>query len=387
MPVRPKDRFLVFGQPIIEDAEINEVVDSLRNCWLGTGPKVHRFEQAFAAYRKATHAIAVHSCTAALHLSLLGLELEPGDEVITPALTFAATANAIIHAGATPVLADVDPVSMNIDLADVRRKLSPRTKALLPVHFAGRPCDMDALCAFTKEHDLKMVEDCAHAIEAEYKGRPLGTFGDFGCFSFYVTKNMTTGEGGMILTANKAQADRLRMMALHGLSSDAWKRFSDAGYKHYYVEELGFKYNMMDIQAALGLHQLERVEKQYLRRMEIWQAYTEAFAALPVTLPAPPEPDTRHGLHLFTLLIDKDRAGVDRDTFLERMTANNIGVGVHYLSLAEHPYYQRTFGWQPEDTPNAMRIGRQTVSVPLSAKLTDADVRDVIEAVHLSLEA
>ncbi len=387
MPVRSKDKFLVFGQPLIDDAEINEVVDSLRNCWLGTGPKVSRFEKAFAAYRKAAHAIAVHSCTAALHLSLLCLELQPGDEVITPALTFAATANAILHSGATPVLADVDPVTMNIDIADVRSKLSPRTRAVLPVHFAGRPCDMDALCALAGEYGLKLVEDCAHAIEAEYKSRALGTFGDFGCFSFYVTKNMTTGEGGMILTANKTHADRIRMMALHGLSSDAWKRFSDAGYKHYYVEELGFKYNMMDLQAAIGLHQLQRVEKQYIRRQDIWRMYTEAFAGLPVTLPAPPEPHTRHGLHLFTLLIDADKTGCTRDDFLERMTANNIGVGVHYLSLAEHPYYQRTLGWRPEDTPQAMRIGRQTVSLPLSAKLTDADVRDVVEAVKLSLKS
>ncbi len=387
MPVRSKDNFLVFGQPLIDDAEINEVVDSLRNCWLGTGPKVSRFEKAFAEYRQASHAVAVHSCTAALHLSLLCLELQPGDEVVTPALTFAATANAIIHAGATPVLADVDPVTMNIDLEDIRQKLSPRTKAILPVHFAGRPCDMDALCSLAREHDLKIIEDCAHAIEAEYNGRALGTFGDFGCFSFYVTKNMTTGEGGMILTANKSHADRLRMMALHGLSSDAWKRFSDAGYKHYYVEELGFKYNMMDLQAAIGLHQLQRVEKQYLRRREIWRMYSEAFAGLPVTLPAPPEPRTRHGLHLFTLLIDADKTGCSRDTFLERMTAHNIGVGVHYLSLAEHPYYQRTLGWRPEATPQAMRIGRQTVSLPLSAKLTDADVRDVVEAVRLSLNS
>ena len=190
----------------------------------------------------------------------------------------------------------------------------------------------------------------------------------------------------MVLTANKAHAERIRTMALHGLSSDAWKRFSDSGYKHYYVEELGFKYNMMDIQAAIGLHQLQRVEPQYARRREIWQAYSQALADLPVTLPAPPAPGTRHGLHLFTLLIDAARTGVSRDAFLERMTAHNIGVGVHYLSLAEHPYYQRTLGWRPEDTPQAMRIGRQTVSLPLSAKLTDADVRDVVEAVRLSLQ-
>jgi len=382
VPVRPKDRFLVFGAPAIEDAEIEAVVASMKTGWLGTGPRVAQFEQDFAAYRSAKYAIAVNSCTAALHLSILAAGIQPGDEVITTPLTFCATVNAIIHAGATPVLADIDPVTQNIDPQNIVKQITPRTRALLPVHMTGRPCDMDAIAQIAADHNLKLIEDCAHAIETEYKGRKTGTFGDFGCFSFYVTKNIVTGEGGMVLTNREDAAARLKVLALHGMSKDAWKRFGDEGYKHYQVVECGFKYNMMDLQAAIGIHQLHRVEPYWQRRQEIWNRYNTAFADLPVTLPADPEPDTRHGYHLYTLLIDEARTGISRDGFLNAMTANNIGVGVHYLSLPEHPYYQKTFDWQPEAYPHAMRIGRQTVSLPLSARLTDADVQDVITAVR-----
>jgi len=377
-----REQFLVFGAPAIEDAEIQEVVATMRSGWLGTGPRVARFEREFAAYKAAEHAAAVNSCTAALHLALLASGVKPGDEVITTALTFCATVNAIIHAGATPVLADVDPVTMNIDPADVTRKLTGRTKALVPVHFAGRPCDMNSLCGLAERHGMKMIEDCAHAIETVYHGRKAGTFGDFGCFSFYVTKNVVTGEGGMVLTRREEDLARIKVLALHGMSKDAWKRFSDEGYKHYQVVDAGFKYNMMDIQAAIGIHQLERVEANWQRRQEIWQRYDEAFAGLPITLPAAPEPDTRHAYHLYTLLIDERTARTSRDHFLDGMTRRNIGVGVHYLSIPEHPYYQEAFGWRPEDFPNAMRIGRQTVSIPLSARLSDSDVEDVIAAVR-----
>ena len=376
-----RDDFLVFGAPRIDDAEIEEVIDSLKSGWLGTGPKVARFEADFAAYKETAHAVAVSSCTAALHLSMLAAGLEPGDEVITTPLTFCATVNAIIHAGATPVLADVDPVTQNIDPAMVESKITGRTRAILPVHFAGRPCDMDSLSKIAERHGLIIIEDCAHAVEAEYKGRKAGTFGDFGCFSFYVTKNVITGEGGMVLTASEEAAEQIKILALHGMSKDAWKRFSDAGYKHYQVVELGFKYNMMDLQAAIGIHQLARVEANWVRRREIWRRYMEAFGALPVGLPAAPEADTRHAHHLFTILIEEERSGIGRDDFLDAMTAQNIGVGVHYLSIPEHPFYRRRFGWRAEDTPHAMGIGRQTVSLPLSAKLTDEDVGDVIDAV------
>jgi dTDP-4-amino-4,6-dideoxygalactose transaminase len=384
-PVRSRDRFLVFGSPLIEEAEVEEVVASLRSGWLGTGPKVARFEQEFAAYAGADRAAAVSSCTAALHLSLLALELEPGAEVITSALTFCATVNAIIHAGATPVLADVDPVTMNLDPAAVAAAVTPRTRAVLPVHFAGRPCDMSALVALCERHGLALVEDCAHAIETTWRGRHAGTFGDFGCFSFYVTKNVVTGEGGMVLGRDDAHIARIRVLALHGMTADAWKRFSDEGYRHYLVREAGYKYNMMDLQAALGLHQLARVEQNWRRRRDVWRRYQEDLAGLPLELPAEPEADTTHAHHLFTVLVDEGRAGLSRDQVLEAMTAENIGVGVHYLAIPEHPYYQETYGWRPEQWPQATAVGRRTVSLPLSAKLTDADVDDVVTALHKTL--
>ena len=385
-PVRTKARFIVFGAPAIEEAEIQEVVTSMKTGWLGTGPKVAQFERDFGAYKGSPHAVAVNSGTAALHLSLLAAGLNPHDEVITTPLTFCATVNAILHAGATPVLADVDLITMNLDPREVESKITPKTKAILPVHFAGRPCDMDALCHIAARYNLKIIEDCAHAIETEYRGSKAGTFGDFGCFSFYVTKNVTTGEGGMALTRREEDAARIKMLALHGMSKDAWQRFSDQGYKHYYVVECGFKYNMMDLQAALGIHQLARVERNWERRRQLWQRYNEAFADLPIGLPAEPQQATRHAYHLYTILVDENKTGITRDGFLDAMTNHNIGVGVHYLSLPEHPYYQRTLGWKSQDFPNALQIGSHTVSLPLSAKLSHADIDDVIESVRRILK-
>ena len=381
-PIRTKEDFLVFGSPCIEQDEIKEVIDSMNSGWLGTGPKVAQFEKDFAFYKKSQFATAVNSCSAALHLALLVSGIEPGDEVITTPLTFCATINAIIHLGATPVLADVDRETMNIDPLQVRKKITPRTKAILPVHFAGRPCDMEKLQSIAQINNLILIEDCAHAIETLYKGRPAGTFGEFGCFSFYVTKNVVTGEGGMVLTASEQNAKRLRVLGLHGMSHDAWKRFSDKGFKHYSVVEAGWKYNMMDLQAAIGIHQLKRVDINWKRREDIWYKYNNALAGLPVVCPAEPEPETRHGYHLYTILIDEEKAGISRDAFLSAMHQHNIGTGVHYLSIAEYPFYQKMLCLGPEDTANATQIGRQTVSLPLSAKLTDQDVNDVIQAVH-----
>jgi dTDP-4-amino-4,6-dideoxygalactose transaminase len=385
-PVRPKDRFLVFGSPRIEEAEIEELVAIMRSGWLGTGPRVETFENDFKRYKGAHHAVAVHSCTAALHLSFIAAGISPGDEVITTPMTFCATVNSILHAGGTPVLADIDPLTLNIDPKEVVKKISPRTKAIVPVHFAGRPCDMDSLGAIAARHRLKMIEDCAHAIETEYKGVKAGTFGAFGCFSFYVTKNVATGEGGMVLTREEKDASRIKTLALHGMTKDAWKRFGDDGYRHYQVVECGYKYNMMDLQAGIGIHQLKRVEKYWKRREEIWNRYMREFANLPVGLPAIPDPNTKHAYHLFTLQVDKDNSGIGRDQFMNAMTANNIGVGVHYLSIPEHPYYQKSFGWKPEDYPHAARVGRSTVSIPISAKLNHEDVGDVIAAVKSILE-
>ena len=377
-----KREFIVFGTPKIEQPEIDEVVATLKSGWLGTGPKVAQFENDFKNYKGTDYAVAVNSCTAALHLSLLAVGLKPGDEVITTPLTFCASINAIIHAGATPILADIDPVTMNIDPDEVEKKIASRTKGLLPVHFAGRCCDMDRLCEIKHKFNLKMVEDCAHSIETEYKGKKAGTFGELGAFSFYVTKNIVTGEGGMIISNNEEMVNLIKRMALHGMSKDAWKRFSDDGYKHYQVVDIGFKYNMMDIQAAIGIHQLKRIDEYWKRRRYIWNRYIEELQGLPIELPSPVAPDTRHGFHLFTILISEQKTGITRDQFLVAMNDRQIGLGVHYLSIPEHPYYKKKYGWNVKDYPNAARIGRQTVSLPLSAKLSDDEVEKTISAVR-----
>lgn len=377
-----RDTFLVFGQPLIEKEEISEVVDSMQKAWVGTGPKVHQFEHDFATYKGVSHAAAVNSCTAALHLACLTLELMPGDEVITTAMTFCASVNAIIHAGGTPVLADIDPATQNISPESIEAHITKRTRAIVVVHYAGRSCDMDSILAIAEKYGLKVIEDCAHAIETEWHGEKAGTLGHIGCFSFYATKNIVTGEGGMIISNDENAISRCKIMALHGMSADAWARFSDAGYKHYHVVDHGFKYNMMDIQAAMGLHQLRRVETYWQRRKNIWNKYMQGLSGLGLQLPAPEEENTRHAHHLYTIGVDKACCGIERDVMLEQMQKHNIGVGVHYLAIPEHPYYQKRFGWKCEDTPNAVAYGRQTMSLPLSPKLTDRDVTDVIEAIR-----
>ena len=384
-----RTNYLVFGQPRIEAPEIDEVLACLKSAWLGTGPRAAEFERRVAAYKGVPHAVALNSCTAGLHLACVVLGLQPGDEVITTPMTFCATINAIVHAGATPVLADVDPVTMNLDPAQVRSKITARTKALLPVHFAGRACAMDALMAIAREHGLKVIEDCAHAIETEYRGQKAGTIGDLGVLSFYSTKNVVTGEGGMVLTRDADLAARTKRMGLHGMSADAWRRFTDDGYRHYDVEEIGFKYNMMDLQAAIGLHQITRVEAYWQRRLQIWQRYMHAFADLPIGLPAPlaPREQERHALHLFTLQVDRARCGVSRDELLMRLHRQNIGTGVHYRAIPTLSVYRQRFGWRPEDHPHAQAIGDRTLSLPLSAKLTDQDVEDVVAAVRQALGA
>jgi len=376
-----RKKFLIFGSPLLEREEEREVLDSMRKSWLGTGPKVKAFENAFSSYKNVPYTAAVNSCTAALHLSCLSLGLKPGDEVITTAMTFCATINAIIHSGATPVLADIDPSTLNIDPNEIERKITPRTKAILVVHFAGSPCEMDAIISIAQRHHLKIIEDCAHAIETEYHGKKAGTMGDLGCFSFYSTKNITTGEGGMVISQNPELIQSIKVMALHGLNADAWQRFSDKGYKHYLMTHIGFKYNMMDLQAAIGIHQLNKVNRFWKRRAQIWKFYQDRLKHLPVILPTQAGDDIKHGYHLFTLRINPEATAVSRDDFLEEMTKRKIGVGVHYRAIPEHPYYQQTFGWKTSDFPHAFKYGSETVSIPISPKLTNRDIEDVVEAV------
>jgi len=282
-------------------------------------------------------------------------------------------------------LVDVDRRTLCIDPADAERRITLRTRAIMPVHFAGRACDMDAIMDLARRHDLRVIEDAAHAIETTYKGRHAGTIGDLGAFSFYATKNVVTGEGGMLTTADADWAARARTLALHGLSADAWKRFSDEGFKHYEVTEPGFKYNMMDLQAALGIHQLRRVEDNLRRREAIWAQYDAAFAGLPAFLPAPVEPHTRHARHLYTLLVDIDRLTVGRDEVMAALHKQRIGTGIHYRAIHLHQYYRETFGYQRGDYPNAAWISDRTISLPLSPKLTDADVEDVVFSVTETL--
>ncbi len=377
-----RDTFLVFGSPLVEEDEVNEVVGTMKSGWLGTGPKVARFEEMFKRYIGSKYALALSSCTAGLHLSLIAAGIKAGDEVITTPMTFASTGNVIVHTGAIPIFADIERDSMNIDSVEIERKITKRTKAIIPVHFAGRACNMDAILDIAKRHKLIVINDAAHAIETEYKGKKIGRLGDMTSFSFYVTKNIMTGEGGMVTTNNEGYADRIKVYGLHGLSKDAWKRYSDEGYKHYSVICAGFKYNMMDLQASIGIHQLKRIEKYAERRSDIWIRYNNAFRDLPCFIPSEVENNTRHAFHLYTLLVDIDRLTTNRDGILNALYNENIGTGVHYTALHLHPFYAKTFGYKRGDFPNAEFVSDRTISLPLSAKLTDNDVEDVVVAVR-----
>jgi dTDP-4-amino-4,6-dideoxygalactose transaminase len=377
-----RDTYLVFGAPSIGAAERAEVAACLDSGWLGSGPRVAELERRLQAYLDAPAVVAVSSCTAALHLALRVLDLPPGSEVIAPAMTFCATANAIVHAGYEPVFADCDRATLNLDLDDVRRRITPRTRAIVPVHFAGRPCDMAALGALAAANDLALVEDAAHALEATVDGRHCGTFGDFGCFSFYVTKSMTTVEGGLLVARDPRAAARIKMLALHGMSADAWRRYSDEGFVHYEVLEPGFKYNLTDLAASIGLHQLDGVEERWRRRQAIWQLYTRELAPLPIHLPAAPAPGTRHALHLFTCLVDEQRTAVTRDEVLARLHALRIGAGVHYRPVHLHPWYRRSFGARTGTLPNAEWVGEHTFSLPLTGGMSDQDAADVVRALR-----
>jgi dTDP-4-amino-4,6-dideoxygalactose transaminase len=330
--------------------------------------------------------MALASCTAALHLSLRVSGIGAGDEVVTTPMTFAATANAVVHAGATPVFADCDRTSMNLTPESFEAAITPRTRAVVPVDFAGRPCAIDRFVAIARPRGITVIEDAAHSLGAEVAGRRVGALADLTCFSFYVTKNLTTAEGGMVTTSDERMARRIESAGLHGLSQGAWRRFSDEGFKHYTVEEPGFKYNMTDLQAALGLVHLARLDQYQTRRRQLWDRYLGELRGLPVDLPEPEAPGTLHARHLFTLLLRLEELSVDRDTVTAALHAENVGVGIHYHALHLHPYYRQALRIRPGTFPNAEWISERTVSIPFGHGLTDDEASDVLRAVRKVLE-
>ncbi len=376
-----------FFRPDIGDEEIAAVVDTLRSGWLTIGPKTQAFEEAFARAVGATHAVAVNSCTAALHLALDALALKPGDEVITSTLTFTATGATIIHAGGTLVLADCDPETLNIDPADVLRKITPRTRAIVPVHYAGHPAPMDELLDIARQHGLAVVEDAAHALPASYRGRTIGVIGDMTAFSFYATKNLTTGEGGMLTTADPELADRLRTRRLHGMSRDAWRRYTAAGSWRYDVSYPGFKYNMTDIGAALGLVQLQRLPGFHRRRQQIADLYAHLLAdvaevELPVT-----RADVEHAWHLYVIRLRPERLRINRDALIELLKAEHIATQVHFIPLHLHSFYANTFGYRADHFPVASTAAETILSLPLFTLMSDEDVRYVASTLRRILHA
>jgi dTDP-4-amino-4,6-dideoxygalactose transaminase len=378
--IRPvREQFLVFGRPSLGKGEIDEVVDSMESGWIGTGPKVKQFEAMLSDYVGVANVRCVSSCTAALMLALKTLGIGPGDEVIVPSMTFIASANAVEHVGATPVFVDSEPGTGLLDLGAAEAAITPRTRAIMPVHLAGRAVDMDALDAIRDRHGLLVVEDAAHAIGAEWKGIRIGGHGNLTAYSFYVTKNITTIEGGALATTDSEIAARVERLALHGLSLGAWQRFSDAGYRHYEVEEPGFKFNMTDVQAAVGLHQLPHLDEWIDERARVWDRYDALLADLPLETPPPPEAGTRHARHLYQVLVGRD-AAASRDELMTSLTRRRIGVGVHYRACNLHTYYRDRYGLAPERFPVATDLSNRTLSLPLSPDLTEDDVLDVAAA-------
>ena len=377
-PVRRS--FLPFARPDISNAEIMAVVRTLRSGWLTMGPRVLEFEEAFRKYIGARHAVAFNSCTAALHTTLVALRVGPGDEVVTTPFTFAATANVVALVGARPVFADVEPDTLNLDPSNANARLCARTKAVIPVHYGGQPCDLDALAERAHAHGAFLLEDAAHAFGAEYRDRRIGSTGT-AAFSFYATKNLTTGEGGMVTTDDSDLADRLRLLRLHGISRDAWKRYTVAGDWYYEVVEAGFKYNMTDTQAAMGLVQLRRADGLLKRRRSHAQYLAKEFKDVPnLTLPQE-RPDTSNAWHLYPIRLNLPRLRIDRAKFIEALRAENIGSSVHFIPLHLQPYYRDRFGYRRGDFPVAEAAYERIISLPFYAGMTREDLDDVVEAV------
>ncbi len=378
----PRQKFLPFALPHITQAEIDEVVDTLRSGWLTTGPKTKRFEREFATRVGTPYALAVNSATAAMHLALDALGLQPDDEVIVPVYTFTATAEVVVYLRAKPIFVDVNPVTCNLDPAQLEKHITPRTRAIMVVHIAGLPAEMDAIGALAKTYNLSVIEDAAHAFPAKYRGQMIGTISDFTAFSFYATKTLATGEGGMLTTANPEYAERASMMALHGISRDAWKRYSAEGSWYYEVLQAGYKYNMTDIAAALGLHQLARSQWLLERRRSIAQRYTEAFSQWPEVEPPPNPAHVEHAWHLYLLRLRPERLTITRDAFIQALTKANIGTSVHFIPLHLHPFYRDTYHLQVEDFPAALHAYQRVISLPIYPGMADEDVEDVIAAIE-----
>lgn len=378
--------FLPFHVPTIGEEEIAAVTEVLKSGWLTTGAKSREFEQEFRRLVGAAHAVAVNSATAALHLALAAVGVQEGDEVIVPTMTFAATAEVALYLKARPVLVDCAPDTLNIDPAAIERAITPRTKAVVPVHFAGQACDSEPILALARRHDLKVIEDAAHALPARDRGRMVGAIGDITCFSFYATKTITTGEGGMATTENPDWAERMRMLSLHGISHDAWNRYSSEGSWYYEVTRVGYKYNLTDIAASLGLAQLKKCRAFAAARRRIAEAYSDAFADLPEVRAPVCKPGKDHAWHLYVIQLELERLRIDRRAFIEALRERNIGASVHFIPLHLHPYYRDTFGYRPKDFPVASEVYPRAVSLPIYPNMTVRDVEDVIGAVRAIAE-
>ena len=375
-------KFIPFHIPAIDEDEIQSVVETLRSGWLTTGPKVKSFEEEFARYVGCKHAIAVNSGTAALHIALDAIGISEGDEVIVPAMTFAATAEVVLYFKAKPILVDCERDTFNLDPSQVEAAITSKTKAIIPVHLGGQPCEMDQILDIAKKHNLRVIEDAAHALPASEHGRTIGTIGDITCFSFYATKTITTGEGGMATTENSEWAERMRMMSLHGISHDAWKRYTKEGSWYYEILYPGFKYNLTDIAAAIGIEQLKKCNEFWETRQRIAMNYAKAFADLQeIQLPSCRD-GVQHAWHLFVIQLNLERLKINRNQFIEALREKEIGTSVHFIPLHFHPYYRDTFGYKPEDFPNASAVFDRIISLPIYPKMTEGNVRDVIVAVR-----
>jgi len=374
--------FLPFHIPDIGEDEIQAVVETLRSGWLTTGPKVRQFEEDFARYIGCRHAVAVNSATSALHLALEAVGIKAGDEVLVPTLTFAATAAVVLHLQAKPRLVDCRPETLNLDPDQIERAITAKTRAIIPVHISGLPCEMGRILEIAKAHNLRVIEDAAHALPARFQEQRVGTIGDITCFSFYATKTITTGEGGMATTQNPEWAERMRIMGLHGISKDAWKRYTAEGSWYYEILSPGYKYNLTDLAAAIGIQQLKKCDQFWQARRRIAALYTEGFQDMPeITTPALAR-EGQHAWHLYILQLNLERLRISRNEFVELLKQYQIGTSVHFIPLHLHPYYRETFGYRPQDLPQASAAFERIVSLPLYPKMTEAQVQHVISAVR-----